>query len=263
MLRIIIKQNRDIILESTKNIAFSHKIAILTPMLVLNAEKRDTKISPQKVRKSGKIPAVFYGRKEKSTPISVLERDFVKVWKQAGESTVVDLKGDFGELETLITEADADPITGIFRHIDFYVIEKGQKVKVKIPLEFKGVSTAIKDLGGTLVKVTHVLEVEASPKDLPKTIEVDLSSLKELTSQVLVKDLKLPQGVVAQDKPEKVIASIAVFKEEVEEVAPVDISQIGLSEKKGKEPKEGEAQAEGAVPAKDAPAKPAPVKSAK
>ncbi len=246
------------------NLAFSPKKVILSLMLILNAEKRDTKVSPQKIRQSGKIPAVFYGRKEKSTPISVSEREFTKIWKQAGESTVVDLKGDFGEHETLITDADADPITGIFRHIDFYVIEKGQKVKVKIPLEFIGVSIAIKDLSGTLVKVTHMIEVESAPKDLPKTIEVDLSLLKELTSQVLVKDLKLPQGVVAQDKPERVIASVATFKEEVEEVAPVDVSQIALSEKKGKELKEGEAPvAEGTAPAKDAPVKTAPAKPAK
>lgn len=224
-------------------------------MLILNAEKRDTKISPQKIRGSGKIPAVFYGRKEKSTSISVSEREFTKIWKQAGESTVIELKGEFGNHEALITDADADPLTGIFRHIDFYVIEKGQKVKVKIPLEFKGVSPAVKDLGGTLVKVAYMLEVESAPKDLPKVIEVDLSMLKELSSQVLVKDLILPNGVTAEEKPEKVIASIATFKEEVEEVAPVDVSQIALSEKKGKEPKEGEAPAEGAAPAKEAPAK--------
>ena len=223
-------------------------------MLVLNAEKRDAAIRAQKLRKVGKMPAVFYGRKEASTPIALSEREFAKIWKKAGESTVITLKGDFGEHETLINDVDLDPLTGMPRHADFYVVEKGQKVKVKIPLEFVGVSPAVKELGGTLIKVMYDMEVEAAPRDLPQKIEVDISKLVTLTSQVSVSEIKLPAGVVAVAGPEEVVASIAEFKEEKEEVvAPVDVANIELSEKKGKEPKEGE---EAVAEAPAAPAKP-------
>ncbi len=218
-------------------------------MLVLNAEKRDMKARAGKVRKGGKMPAVFYGRKEKSTPIAISAPEFIKIWKKAGESSVITLKGDFGEHETLINDVDAHPVTGVPRHADFYVIEKGQKVKVKVPLEFIGVSPAIKELGGTLVKVMHDIEIEAAPKDLPKKIEVDIAALVDFNSQVLASQLKMPAGVSIAVGAQEVVASVAQFKEEVEEVVPVDVLNIELSEKKGKELKEGEEAAEGATPA--------------
>src|SRR3970040_331841 len=132
-------------------------------MLTLKAEIRDTKTKPETVRKAGKIPAVFYGKKEASTPISIPKTDFLKVWKEAGESTVVTLNTPDGEKESLIKDVDIDPVSGAPRHADFYVFEKGHKVEVSLPVEFTGVSPAVKDLGGVLVKVLHEVRVEAMP----------------------------------------------------------------------------------------------------
>jgi large subunit ribosomal protein L25 len=212
-------------------------------MITLSAEKRDIKQSTDALRKSGKIPAVFYGPKEKSTPIVVSATDFIKAFKKAGESTVVVLKEGGNEHETLIHEVDLHPLTGAPRHIDFYVIEKGKKVKVNVPLTFEGVSPAVKDLAGILVKVLREVEIEASPKDLPHELKVDIGALTELTSVVMAKDIKLPSGVVLIEKADEIVASVAVAKEEVEEVKPIDMSAIEV-EKKGKEAKEGEEGAE-------------------
>lgn len=187
------------------------------------------------------MPAVFYGRGESATPVLVPLNDFEKVWKKAGESSVVMLKGDFGEKEVLIYEVDLDPITDKPRHADFYVVGKGQKVKIKVPLKFSGVAPAVKDLGGILVKVVHELEVEAEPKNLPKFITVDISGLADFTSRVLAKDIKLPPDVKLLINPEEVVAAVAEPREETAEPAPtVDLSSIEISEKRGKEeiPKE-------------------------
>ncbi|OHA19625.1 MAG: hypothetical protein A2836_03110 [Candidatus Taylorbacteria bacterium RIFCSPHIGHO2_01_FULL_45_63] len=217
-------------------------------MLTLEAKKRDTSKKPDSFRRTGVLPAVFYGRKEKSTPISLAEKDFQKIWKEAGETSVISLKGEWGALETLINDVDLHPLTGTPRHVDFYVIEKGQKVKVKVPLEFTGVSPAVKELGAILIKVLHQLEIEAEPKNLPRSIDVDISKLVDLTSQILAKDIVLPTGVILTVSPEEVVASVAEAKEEEVVVAePVDLSAIELSEKKGKEEKEGE---EGVTPAR-------------
>jgi large subunit ribosomal protein L25 len=219
-------------------------------MITLSAEKRDMKQSPEDIRKTGKIPAVFYGPKEKSTPIVVSATEFIKAFRKAGESSVVVLKEGGNEHETLIHDVDVHPLTGAPRHADFYVIEKGKKVKVNVPLTFEGTSPAVKDLGGILVKVLREMEIEASPKDLPHEVKVDISSLAELTSVITAKDIKLPAGVTLVEKPDEIIASIAVAKEEVEEVKPIDMSAIEV-EKKGKEAKEGEEGAEGEAPKKD------------
>lgn len=220
--------------------------------ITLKVEKRDPKASVEALRAAGKVPAVFYGKKEPSTPISVAAIDFVKAYKQAGESTVVVLQGDGIEVESLIHDMDLHPVTNKPIHADFYVFEKGKKIKVDVPLEFVGTAPAIKELGGTLVKVLHDVEIEALPKDLPHKIEVDIAGLVDFKSTLTAKDIKLPHGVELVTKPDEVIASVYEPKEEVEEAAPVDLSAIEV-EKKGKEAKEGEAGAEGAdaAPAAD------------
>ena len=209
-------------------------------MLTLKAEIRDVHVKPETVRKAGKIPAVFYGKKEASTPISVPQVDFLKVWEEAGESSVVTLETSDGAKESLIQDVDIDPITGAPRHADFYVFEKGHKVEVELPIEFIGVSLAIKDLGGALVKVLHELKVEAMPKDLPHDIKVDISSLTTFEDQILAKNISMPVGVTLLLNPEDVIALVSAPREEKEEeVAPVDLSQIEV-EKKGKDEEETE-----------------------
>lgn len=209
------------------------------------------KVSADNVRKSGSIPAVFYGPKETSTPIVVDTIQFKKAWKKAGSSSVIILKDEAGnEHESLIHEVDIHPLTDEPRHADFYVIEKGKKVKVAVPLVFEGVSPAVKDLAGILVKVRRDLDIEAAPRDLPQNIVVDISKLVQLTDVILAKDLPVPAGVEIKISGDEVVASIAVAREEVEEApTPIDVSAIEV-EAKGKEAKEGEAPAEAPAPDK-------------
>ncbi len=196
-------------------------------------------------REGGKLPVVAYGHKDVATPLFVNSVDFQKVFKKAGESTVITLEVAGGDKDVLIHEVVVHPVSGEPVHADFYVIEKGKVLQVKVPLEFAGVSEAVKSLGGILVKVVHELEIEALPKDLPHGITVDISALATLESQVLVQDLKLPAGVKALAKPEDVVASITVAQEEKEET-PVDLSAIEV-EKKGKKDEEGAEGAEAAA----------------
>lgn len=210
-------------------------------MLVLESKSRNVKENSSKTRKSGYIPAVFYGRKEKSTPVSISYKDFIKVWKSAGESSIITLKVDEKEeKQVLIQDVSRDPVSGVPTHVDFYAIEKDKKLRVNVPIEFSGVAPAVKDLGGILVKVLHELEIESLPKDLPHSISVDVSSLVTLESQILAKDITLPSGVTLISVPSEVVAAVTEAKEEAEEpAAPIDLSQIEV-EKKGKEPTEGE-----------------------
>ncbi len=204
-------------------------------MTKLKVEMRDKSTKLDLLRKSGQMPAVFYGKKEASTPISISKIDFLKAWKESGESTVISLETPNGTVESLIHDVDFDPVTGSPRHADFYVFEKGHKLKIDIPLEFIGVSPAVKDLGGSLVKVMHEVKIEAMPKDLPHNIEVDISSLVTFENQILAKDLVLPSGVELVENGEEVVALVSQPREEKEEESkPIDLSAIEV-EKKGKE----------------------------
>lgn len=222
-------------------------------MLTLSAQKRDKKTEKnEKLQKGGRIPAVFYGKKEKSMPISIDLAEFSKVLKEAGESTVVTLNIENGEKEALIKDVDFDPVTNIPRHADFYVFEKGHKLEVSVPLEFIGVSMAVKESGGTLVKVLYELNIKAMPKDLPHEIKVDISSLENFESRILAKDIKLPEGVELMEKAEEVVALVEEVKEEVEvEAAPVDLSSIEVEKKGKKEEEPGEEAAAAPAQAKE------------
>ena len=208
-------------------------------MFTLATEKRDAKKGLAKLRKEGRMPAVFYGSKTASKPVSVLTNDFQKVWHDAGESSVIALETPEGKLDVLIHEVMLDPVRGEPIHADFYVIDAKKKVTVTVPIVFEGVSPAVKDLGGTLVKVMYEMEIEVLPKHLPHEIKVDISMLKDFDSQISVKDIVLPESAEATDNLEEVGAMVTKKAEEKEEaVAPIDLSAIE-GEKKGKKEEEG------------------------
>ncbi|MBI5139067.1 50S ribosomal protein L25 [Candidatus Nomurabacteria bacterium] len=219
-------------------------------MFSIKAKKRDLAVPLAALRKSGGIPAVFYGAGEESTPISVSKTEFKKIWREAGESSAVEVALPQKNINALIYEVQTDPVTDEPIHVDFLAIDMSKKIKVKVPLEFSGISGAVKSGIGNLVKVLHEIEIEALPKDLPHDLMVDISKLESLDDTVVVSDVKLPVGVVAITPGADVVASIVAQVEEKEEVAaPVDLSAIEV-EKKGKKEEEGEAGAEPVAEAK-------------
>lgn len=207
----------------------------------LTAEKRDILGKALlAAREAGKLPIVIYGAKETSAPYFVETKDFKKVLKEAGESTIVTLETADGSKDTLIHQISYHPLTGEPVHADFLVVEKNKPITVDVPFVFIGESPAEKNLSAMIVKVMHELEIEALPKDLPHEIEVDISSLTDLDSRITVADIKLPAGVTTEVSPEEVVVSVSEAGEEVvEEEVPVDLSSIEV-EKKGKEEDETE-----------------------
>lgn len=196
-------------------------------MFKIDALIRDTKEDVKNLRSQGIIPAVFYGPKEKSQAIKIDSVQFEKIFKMAGESSIVDLKIGDANHEVLIHSVDRDPVTDKVSHVDFYVIERGKKLEITVPLVFEGESPAEKNLGGVLVKVLHDIEVESLPRHFPHEIKVDISTLVDFESQIHAKDLIMPEGVELKTDPEDIIILVQEPKEEIEEpVAEIDISKI-------------------------------------
>ena len=213
--------------------------------ITLNAKSRTASENLGQLRKAGMVPAVVYGAGRTNVSISVGTREFQKVLNEAGESGIVTLKIGTDSASVLIHEVTNDPVRGVPEHIDFLAIDITKPIQVKIPLEFTGVSAAVKGGVGVLVKAIHELEVKGLPKDIPHSVFVDISVLDVLDSKIAVSDLALPAGVVAFAKPTDMVALIASFKEEKEEAAaPIDFTQIEV-EKKGKKEEEGAEAAAG------------------
>jgi large subunit ribosomal protein L25 len=188
-------------------------------MLALEVKTRDAKESADTLRTEGFVPAVFYGPKEKTTPIAIDALKLEHLWKEAGETTIVTLRGVGEDKDTLIHDAQFHPVTGRLLHVDFYVIEKGKKVKIKVPLEFTGVAPAEK-AGHIVVKTLHEIEIEVTPQELPHKLLVDLSKLENVGDHIEASNIALPESATLIARADEIIASVMVFKEEPVEMAP-------------------------------------------
>ena len=190
----------------------------------------------KETKREGFIPAVYYGSHSKSVSIFVDAKEFGKVLASEGSSSSVTLVTEHGNETAMIQDVQLHPVKGHAIHADFFVLEKGQKVHVKTPIEFTGESAAVK-AGGVLVKVMQELSVEGDPSIIPHEFTVDLSALALANSVIHVSDIKLPKGVeLYHITGTDVIASISVA-EELGEIAQVDLSAIEV-EKKGKKEEE-------------------------
>ncbi len=194
--------------------------------------------APKETKKEGFIPAVYYGAHQVATSVFIDAIEFKKVSAEAGESSSIILVTEHGNENAMIQEVQVDPVKSHPIHVDFYVLEKGQKVHVKTPITLVGESQAVKE-GGVLVKVMHELSVEGDPSKLPHEFTIDISSLVTKDDVIHVSDIKLPAGVeLYHVSPEDTIVSISEAKEETEEVpVATDLSAIEV-EAKGKKEEE-------------------------
>ncbi len=188
-------------------------------IMTLEVAPRDTKQTVEDLRKAGMMPAVFYGPKEETTSVTINTQSFERVFKQSGETTIIILKGPLGDKETLVRDVQLHPLTDKPLHADFYVLEKGKKVTLSIPLEFIGQSPAEK-AGHILTKVVHEIEIEVAPAELPQQLEVDLSMLANVGDHILARDIVLPPSAALQIDPEEIVVSVTAFEEEKEVTAP-------------------------------------------
>src|SRR3989344_3439722 len=175
----------------------------------LSVQKRDKFGKNLKnLRKQGFIPAELYGHGIKNEHLAVVGKEFKKVFKQAGENTVVNLVLENKKTPVLIYDVSYHPTNDRVENIDFYKIRLDEKLKTKVPVEFIGESPAVKDQNGVLIKAMQEIEVEALPTDIPHSIKVDLSRLVELNQSFYVRDLDSLVNVKVLVDPEGVIATI-------------------------------------------------------
>jgi len=204
----------------------------------LEAKLRNQNKKAKNFIKEGDIPAILYGKDIENISLSVNQKEFEKILKEAGESTIINLiiEKD-GKKEThpvLIYDIQEHYLTHKPIHIDFYQVKKGQKIKAHIPIEFIGEAPAVKNLGGILVKNLDEIEVEGLPQDLPHIISVDISKLDTLESKISLKDLNISKEVKVFASPETVVVSIVLPQEE-EVSIPESAIEIEESEEKKSE----------------------------
>jgi large subunit ribosomal protein L25 len=186
------------------------------------------------LRNSGFIPAVVYGE-GKSQAIKVSRSKFLKfLHEHKGENVIIRLKIDNEKKQkahtVMIKEIQYDPVSEEIIHLDFNKISLTKAITVKVPVEVKGESPGVKMDGGSLEHVLWEIEVECLPKDMPKSIEVDVSNLK-IGDAIHIKDITFPEGVTVKHEPEAIVLSVVPpAKEEVV------VEEEALVEEETKEP---------------------------
>ncbi len=194
------------------------------------------------LRKQGFIPAELYGHGIPNIHLSVDAKEFRKIFREAGENTVIQLMIGDKRYPALIHEVRENYVSGGVDHIDFYQVRMDEKIKAHVPIEFTGDAPAVKAFGGILNKSMLEIEAEALPVDLPRRFTVDLSSLAELNQSIYVKDIAIPEKVKIFVGPDAVVATVMPPLKE-EEIAPQpapDVSEVKVEteEKKAEREKE-------------------------
>lgn len=207
---------------------------------ILNAEKRN--ILGKKVkteRKKGLMPAVIYGKDTENQPIFVSLKEFQKLYKEAGETSVIEVLIAGAKKNAMIYDISFDPINGIPTHADFLIVKMDEPIEATVPLVFHGESEAVR-AGGILVKVIHELNVKALPNNIPHELAVDLSKLKTLEDKITVSDIKILKNVeILEKEPDEVIVLIETPKEETEEtVSEINFESIEATKEKKEEGEE-------------------------
>lgn len=180
------------------------------------------------LRQKGLLPAVVYGKGKATEPISVPYAQFIKLWRSAGESSLVHLKLGAEEKNVLIHDVALDPLKNNPIHADFYIVDMTKELEVNVPLEFVDDVDVGKTSGGVLVKVMHELRVKALPKDLPHAITVSVARLQNPKDTIAVRDIVLPPGVVVLNDLSDTVAMLEEIVV-VEEAAPA-VAEVSSEE---------------------------------
>lgn len=219
-----------------------HFSATIQPMQhpILQAEKRETLGKQVKqLRKSGKLPGNIFGKHVASQSVQVAYTDFLPLYKEVGETGIIDLTVNGKAVPVLIKTPQFHVLTHQPLHVDFFQVNLKEKIKTHVPIKLIGEPLPVSEKQGLLLQMLNEIEIEALPEELPEAIEADTSTLAAVGEMLEVADIKAPSGVTILTDPSQAIAQIAeLVVEEKEPVLTVEEAPV-----------EGETATEGETPA--------------
>lgn len=166
---------------------------------VLQATPREEKgkNAARRVRAAGRIPAAVYGVGLDAIPVSVNARDVgVILRSDAGRHAIFTLAIEGHDSSPVkIHLMDLDPVTNKLIHMDLMRISLTEKTQVSVPLEFVGEPLGVKEDGGMVEVHLHEVDVECLPRDIPASLQVDVSALA-IGDRLTVADIPVDEDVI-------------------------------------------------------------------
>ncbi|MFA6365458.1 MAG: 50S ribosomal protein L25 [Candidatus Paceibacterota bacterium] len=182
------------------------------------------------LRQAGLLPAELFGSGVPNEHLSVSKKEFIKVYREAGEHELVTIDIEGGKkIPVLITDAVRNALSNEFFSVDFHAVKMDEKIRVKIPLVFEGEAPAIKN-GFPVIKVVDEIEIETFPGKMPHSFTVNLAVLDELGKSIHMSDIKIPKDVRVFLTDETVIATVGEKAKAEEVVAPVVPAPVATPE---------------------------------
>jgi large subunit ribosomal protein L25 len=170
----------------------------------IQAESRTEfgKGAARRIRRADKVPAVLYGHGTDPVHITLPGHDLMLALKTANALLSIELDGD-SQL-ALPKQVQRDPIKGFIEHADLILVRRGEKVTVDVPVVLVGEAAP-----DALVQVDHnVIALEAEATHIPSSVEVDIEGA-QVGTQILAKDLKLPEGSTLALDEEALIVNVS------------------------------------------------------
>jgi large subunit ribosomal protein L25 len=213
----------------------------------------------KKLRSSGRVPAVIYGRHNPPQSLEINVKDIKNVINSAhSEIVLLDLsvEGDAKPKRlALMQEVQHHVLSNSLLHVDLHEVAEDEKVTVMVPVEAIGEAVGVKTGGGTLEHVLFKLKVRSLPKDLPEALIVDVSAL-DIGKSVHIGEIKAPEGVEILGDKKVPVLSVAAPISEAQEAATLESAttpsgEVEMLKEKKEDGTEGDAKP-GAAPAKGA-----------
>jgi large subunit ribosomal protein L25 len=210
----------------------------------LSAKRRTEtgKGAARKIRATGQIPAVIYGKDQEPIALTVDAKEALQLFHSISvENTIVNVQVDEDDevLETLVREIQMHPFRPDLVHVDFYCIQRGVAMEVDVPINYSGTPEGVK-FGGVLEVILHELRVKSIPSKFPESIEVDVSAL-EIGDSIHARDLQMEDEVELLTDPVRTLCAVHVPKEEVVE----EEEELELAAGEEAEGAEGDSPADG------------------
>lgn len=192
----------------------------------------------KKLRKDGILPATIYGHGMEPISIQINGKEMEAIFSHVGESGLVNLELDGKTYPILFRNPQYHPVGSNLVHIDCYKVNLKEKITTTVPLEFVGESQAVKD-GKVMIQVIDEIEIEALPTDLPEKVEVDLSKLETLESQITIADLVLDRSKIEiKNEADQVVVKVEEPKVEEEPVVEAEVAPGDVPATEQKSPEE-------------------------
>lgn len=201
-------------------------------MEIIAEKRKELGKKAKRLKKERKVPAVIFGKDFESIPLSVDLTQFKKIYREAGETSLVDLKFNGKSEKVLIKETQLHPVTLDPIHINFHKVDLKEKIRANVPVKVIGEeeSPIIKSGEGLLLTLLSEIEVEALPADLPPVFKIDISLLSEIGQSVTVAELKFDREKVEVVDLESDELVVKIDYAEMEEEPEEEITEEELVE---------------------------------